>query len=217
MANKIRKLNELNNIESFIQINLFKGFTYVDKAGELVNAFYKNTTPPQFSMNLDGLIIVKPDDITEEIKISPIGYWAHYINPSSLDQISTMYLKPYENITKILDVGKITRVGWRNYFVYDYQNLAQREKALDKFSLKTELKIEVSVFTFQLNDISSTITIRKASKNDKKNTPSLLLDIDSFKNFVEPIPEKHGAKELVEIRKMLQSEEFIEKINWILE
>ena len=42
MSKVIQKLNKLKNPESFFQINTIKGFKYVDRAGEIVNAYHKN-------------------------------------------------------------------------------------------------------------------------------------------------------------------------------
>ncbi len=41
MSKTIKKLNKLNNLESFIQIDTIKGFKYIDRAGEIVNTYYK--------------------------------------------------------------------------------------------------------------------------------------------------------------------------------
>ena len=41
MSKTIQKLNTLKNPESFMQINTIKGFKYVDRAGEIVNAYHK--------------------------------------------------------------------------------------------------------------------------------------------------------------------------------
>ncbi len=216
MTKRVNKFNKLNNIESFIQVNLFKGFKYIDKAGELVNNFYKGNNSPQFTMNLEGLVIFKPDDITEEIKITPLGFWAHYLKPASLDQISNSYIKSFDDVVKVLEVNKITRVGWRNYLVYEYSSVEDRENALKKFNLNTNIKIESLVYQFELDSINSVINIRKASKNDDKKTPALLLDIDSFVNFDNTTTLEKVSNELINIRKMLHSDNFLEEINTIL-
>ena len=216
MPNAIRKINQLKTLESFIQINFFKGFEYIDKAGKLINKFYKDDLPPQFSVGLDGLVILKPNDITEELKISADGYWSHYTKPSSLDQVATFYSKYYDDVVNTLGVEKITRIGWRNYFVYEYQKSEERENALKKLNLGSELKIEACVFSLKTNEITSNIIIRRAVRNDSKKTPAILLDIDSFIVFKSPHPVKEGHKSLKEIRIMIQSDDFLKQINLIL-
>jgi hypothetical protein len=68
MSKTISKLNKLNNPESFIQINMIKGFKYIDNAGENVNAYHKNNPAPQFNMGLNGLIINEQKDKAESLK-----------------------------------------------------------------------------------------------------------------------------------------------------
>ncbi|MDP2933714.1 MAG: hypothetical protein Q8N81_06325, partial [bacterium] len=67
MTKTIAKLNKLNNPESFIQINTIKGFKYVDKAGEIVNAYHKKNAAPQFAMGLNGLVIEQPKDKIDQL------------------------------------------------------------------------------------------------------------------------------------------------------
>src|SRR5438094_489759 len=117
MLNRLTKINQLRNIESFIQVNLFKGYTFIDKAGEIINHFYRDKVPPivpQISPN--GMVIIKPDNITEELKVAPDAFWARYLNPNSLDQIASSYSKNLIDIVSILKVDEVPRVGWRNYF-----------------------------------------------------------------------------------------------------
>jgi len=75
MSKTIQKLNKLKNPESFIQINTIKGFKYVDRAGEIVNAYHKNNSAPQFQMGLNGLVIEQPKDKIDELKINAQVIW----------------------------------------------------------------------------------------------------------------------------------------------
>lgn len=46
MKIKIDKITSLNNIAAFIQINLIKGFKYIDKAREIVSLYHYNNSSP---------------------------------------------------------------------------------------------------------------------------------------------------------------------------
>ena len=76
MSKAIQKLNKLKNPESFLQINTIKGFKYVDRAGEIVNAYHKNNLPPQFLMGQNGLVIGQPKDKIDELKVTAQIIWA---------------------------------------------------------------------------------------------------------------------------------------------
>jgi hypothetical protein len=216
MPNKIRKINQLKTIESFIQTNLFKGNSYFNKAGEIINSFYEDTKPPQYSLNLEGLVILRPDNITEELKVSPEIFWTRYVNPGSLDQIANAHIKKTTRVTEILNVREITRIGWRNYFVYEFQSELDRNNVFEKFSIGKFLKTELSVFTMKLENITFRVLIRKVHKNSEPKTPAMLIDVDAFKSFEKPIPVENSGKTINRIRELIQSREFVDEINEII-
>lgn len=181
MSKTIQKLTKLNNPESFIQINTIKGFKYVDKAGEIVNAYHKNNSAPQFSMNLNGLVIQEPKDKIEQLKITAQVVWAKFAEPDSLDMISTLFSKEAETILNILGVEKISRIGWRNYFVYEFADQAKQDEYLKKFTVIKETKpsiIRLEVKTAK--DFNTNLVIQPVVKNDEAKTPGILFDVDVF-------------------------------------
>jgi hypothetical protein len=216
MATEVRKINHLKNIESFIQVNLFKGYVFADNAGSLVNSFFQNNQPPQFTLGLEGLIISKPDNVTEEMKISSELLWTRYINPASLDQIANAHIKKLDLVSRILNVDSITRVGWRNYFVYEYRSEKERNRAFDKFSVGQRLSTELSAFKMALDKIYFSIIIRKINKNNPSKTPAILIDVDAFETYKEPESVTNTRKIINEIRQTIQSKEFLEEINQII-
>jgi len=179
MSKTIAKLNKLNNPESFIQINTIKGFKYVDKAGEIVNAYHKKNSAPQFSMNLNGLVIQEPKDKIEQLKITAQAVWAKFAEPDSLDMISTLFSKEAETVLKILEVEKISRIGWRNYFVYEFADQVKQDEYLKKFTVIKETKpsvIRLEVKTGK--DFSANLVIQPVVKNDEAKTLGILFDVD---------------------------------------
>ena len=181
MSKAITKLNKLNNPESFIQINTIKGFKYVDKAGEIVNAYHKKNSAPQFSMNLNGLVIQEPKDKIEQLKITAQVIWAKFAEPDSLDMISTLFSKETEVISKILEVEKISRIGWRNYFVYEFADQAKQDEYLKKFTVIKETKpsvIRLEVKTGK--DFNANLVIQPVIKNNEAKTLGILFDVDVF-------------------------------------
>ncbi len=200
-----------------MQVNLFKGYTFIDKAGEIINHFYRNQDPPIVpEISPNGMVILRPDDITEELKVSPSAIWAHYLNPSSLDQVATFYSKNLIDIARILNVNKVTRVGWRNYFVYEFNNPKDREQSLRKLSVQEDMKVELAVYSITLSRVTITLSISKLSKKDQKQTPAVLIDIDAYIAYEKPNEITEAERDIAEIRRTIQSSELMDKINALI-
>jgi len=205
MSKTIQKLNKLKNPESFIQINTIKGFKYVDKAGEIVNAYHKNNSAPQFQMGLNGLVIEQPKDKIDELKVTTQVIWAKFNEIDSLDSISTLFAKESESILEILEVEKISRVGWRNYFVHEFLNKEKQDEYLKKFTVIDNTKPTVIRLEIKTSkDFSANLMLQPVIKNDENKTSGILFDIDIFQNGeFEP---KDISKLLREFRQYLADE-----------
>lgn len=182
MAKTIPKLNKLNNPESFIQVNTIKGFKYIDKAGEIVNSYHVNNTPPKFAMNLGGLVIENPVEKVDQLKITSQTFWMKFSEIDSLDMIMNIYSKEIKKVIEILEVEKTSRVGWRNYFVYEFASQEKQDKYLERFSIvdKTKPKlIQMEVTTGE--DFNASLIMQPVIKNDENKTLGVLFDIDIFK------------------------------------
>jgi len=213
MSKTIAKLNKLNNPESFIQINTIKGFKYVDKAGEIVNAYHKKNIAPQFAMGLNGLVIEQPKDKIDQLKVTAQVIWEKYSEIDSLDMILNLFSADAEKILKILEVEKISRVGWRNYFVYEFPSKEKQDEYLKKFTVidntnpsLVRLKIKTG------KDFSANLMIQPVIKNDTDKTHGVLFDVDIFQNG--EFESKNISKSLKEFRQYLADENgFLSVIN----
>jgi len=213
MSKTIQKLNKLKNPESFIQINTIKGFKYVDKAGEIVNAYHKNNSVPQFQMGLNGLVIEQPKDKIDELKVTAQVIWAKFSEIDSLDSISTLFTKECESILKILEVEKISRIGWRNYFVHEFLSKEKQDEYLKKFTVIENTKPTVMRLEIKTGkDFSANLMLQPVIKNDENKTSGILFDIDIFQNGeFEP---KDISKLLREFRQYLAVENgFLSVVN----
>jgi len=181
MSKTIQKLNKLKNPESFLQINTIRGFKYIDKAGEIVNEYHKKDTAPVFSMNLDGLIIKDPKEKIEELKITPQTIWAKFSEVDSLDSVARMFSLEAERIIKILEVGNISRIGWRNYFIFDFINEEKQNQYFEKIFLIKKSKLNVASFEVTTEkQFKVNLVIQPVIKNDEQKTRGVLFDIDIF-------------------------------------
>ena len=217
VSKTISKIGQLYNVESFIQADFAKGYKYVDKAGELVNSYYIGDQEPRFSMTMAQLQIKPLDGVTEEVKISPKAFWSHYQLPNSLDQIGTSFAKDAEKALKILEVETVKRVGWRNYFIYEFGNdqEAEREEIVGKFALDTGLIFENMMFKTINGDNKFNITLAKASKKSENPKPAILIDIDIYQEGLSINP-KDISKKMENFRKELQGDFVLNFVNSIL-
>jgi hypothetical protein len=181
MSKTIAKLNKLKNTESFIQINTVKGFKYIDKAGEIVNQYYQGDIVPVFEMNLNGLIIKEPKDKIQELKITPQIIWAKFNEIDSLDMIKGLFFKESKTILDILEVEQISRIGWRNHFVFEFKDKKEQEKYFKNLTSFNEGVLSIVRFEIDTKkDFSLNLIIQSVVKNDENQTPGVLFDVDIF-------------------------------------
>lgn len=210
---EIKKINDIEITEGFLQINLVKGYKYIDKAGEIVNYFHKEDgTPPKFTMDLSGLIIPNLDDKIDTLKISSNQFWANFKFPGSIEYMADNFSSKIKDVLNILEVSTIDRIGWRNYFVYEFKDEATREAVLQKFSVGDSLKLEQIMYSKEINGFNLNIQILKILT--KESLPGILIDIDTYKK--DKVNSETVKSELNKFKDLYRSKEFIELINLII-
>lgn len=185
MSKVIQKLNKLNNPESFIQVNTIKGFKYVDRAGEIVNAYHKKNVAPLFTMSLNGLVIEEPAEKANQLKITSQALWMKFTEVDSLDMVANIFSKEAEKVFKILEVEEMSRIGWRNYFIYEFADKDAQTKYLAKFTAisdTTPALVKMELKTGK--DFGANLVLQPVLKNDDNKTPGVLFDVDVFKSGV---------------------------------
>src|SRR3989338_1569593 len=219
MSKTVKKITDLQNAESFVQANFLQGYKYIDRAGEIVNYFYNNGKPPLFDMNLGRLVIKAPDQATAEVKVSPSDFWGHYNTPDSLDLIEHSFEKYQKDICAILDVDQITRIGWRNYFLFEFapSEADKREKVLNKFVPNDRFKLSETVFIVEQDGITQKVKLVRAERKVKAPPPAILFDVDCYRDFPSPIKPAEIGKYLKQINKQLHSEDFLSVLNTVLD
>lgn len=212
----IKKIQNLNNAESFLQVNFLKGYKYIDKAGEIVNYFYKNNIEPKFSMNPQGLDIFEPEEGVDAMKITPKTFWAHFLQPGSFEQVENFFSSEFIEIMRILEIEKVSRIGWRNYFVYEFNTDKQRERALIKFLPIQNAVFEDITFGSSCDKVDLIVKIKKVIKNDSTESSGILIDIDSYQRYEELYDADKLSVKLQELKTSMKSDEMLQLINDIL-
>lgn len=182
MSDKIKKLNKLQHPSSFIQLNTIRGFKYVDKAGEIVNEYHNKNTPPEFVMNLNGLVIKNPSSTLDELRITPNTIWARLESAGSLEQIESAFQKNVETITSILEIEKVKRFGWRNYYIFECQSKEEMGGYFKKSSSITMGNLTYLEISIKKGDIEANVRIKQMIKVDDSEKYGVLFDIDTFMN-----------------------------------
>lgn len=208
MAVKINKLTKLKNPESFLQLDTVKGFKYIDKAGELVNLYVTNNKPPKFQMDLSGLIVDNPTKKISQLKVSPDMVWSNFKEISSLDEISLSFLNEVTPILDILEITQLKRIGWRNYFIYEFKNFDERDKyfkALNKLNPNKSEVTSLSLRILSSSDLKGNLLIQAVKKNEDFSKVAVLFDVDIFLEGVFDVSDLKSK--LTTIRQYLTSEE----------
>ncbi|NQV13695.1 MAG: hypothetical protein HQ530_05350 [Parcubacteria group bacterium] len=197
MSNAIQKLNKLKNPESFIQINTVEGFQYIDKAGEIVNKYHSKDAAPIFSMDLNGLVIKTPRDKIYELKITPQIVWMKFNEIDSLDMIAKLFNTESKLILDILNINKINRIGWRNYFIFEFDNQENQKKYFQNLTKFENGSLSIAKFEIDTKkNFKINLMIQSVVKNDENKTPGVLFDVDIFQT---------GKIDIDDISKMLNS------------
>lgn len=214
MNNKLKKINNLNLAESFLQVDFIKGFKYIDRAGEIINAFHQGNKSPIFEMSLLGLVINDPDSSTKTVKVSSNMFWAHFLSPGSLDLANNQFEEKLGTIFGILDIEKIKRIGWRNYFIKELSSESERNKVTEKFSPSSEITFQGGLYSCEIENIEINIRIKKVQKDD--STPALLFDIDCFQKDEEGIEITELNTKLSAIKNVLRSGALLNILNQLI-
>jgi hypothetical protein len=210
MSKKIQKINNLKKLEGFLQINFSKGFKYVDKAGEFFNHFYNGDKFPMHVMDPTGMT-VKIDEKTQ-LKVSPHHLWMHFVEPDSFDHQSREFINKAKLVNSIFEPEKYTRIGWRNYLVYDcgdiYPDIIPKDCIKGEFS-------EI-VFTKKIEKFDSRISVSKLIK-EGTSTKAILFDIDIFsKQDIDATNFNQISVFLKDVENAYKSDQLLDVVNDLL-
>ena len=210
---KIKSITDLKLQDSFYQLNLIKGFKYIDKAGEIVNLYYEGDKPPNLNVGIDGLYLKSPEEYIEVLKYSSDRLWMKFDKINTIDQVIQFIRKPI-NITKdIQKVEIISRIGWRNIFLIELintQEVNNIEKILEIIPNTNTLSFKI---THSKNEIKSVIEIELLVSKKEENKKALQINADAF--IQENIKIDDVAKRTKEIMQYFKND-FIELINQLL-
>ena len=210
---KIKSITDLKLFNSFYQLNLIKGFKYIDKAGEIVNLYHNEDKPPGFILGIPGLEIKNPEKYVEVLKYSSNRLWIKFNKVDTIDQIIQFIKKPIKITKDIQEVKSVSRIGWRNYFLLELKDMQE----INNIEKRLEIIPNTNTLLFRIahskNEIESIIEIELLVNKENKNKKALQINLDAF--IQKNIEIDDVTKETKEIMKYFK-QDFIELINHLL-
>jgi hypothetical protein len=215
MSKKKIKFKDLIKAESYLQINLIKGFTYVDSAGKILNLYAEENRVPDHRVGLQGMVISQPTKDISEIKISSEVIWAKFNKIDSLDFITNKFISEAKRICRILDVERINRIGFRNFFVHEFKKEDDMQNKLNSMVNLDKLTLEEIRGKYKLSsEFESVLFIKSVVKNDKTKQKGIGIDVDNFSKKVENIEDAEVV--LKSINRSFKETNFEDLINKIV-
>ncbi|MDE0091728.1 MAG: hypothetical protein OXN83_00390 [Oligoflexia bacterium] len=215
MSDIIKKLSNFEHSDSFIQIDTIKGFEYVNRVGEIINKYHKSDlSPPQYMGGLEGLIIHKPTEEIEEIRLGSQSLWAKFEKRDSMEMILNAFSKESEKVFNTLSVKHARRIGWRNYFFHEIGDDVKLKKYLEKFTPTKEMNPMGFIFRIETKeDFEANLGIQPVVKNGgEKKAFGILFDVDIF--YVNKIETNKIKENLKAFSEYLRDKEgFLKVIN----
>lgn len=213
----IRKLNELKNIDSFMQVDIYKGYSYLDRQGLLLNHFLDGKSKSAPKLQNDGLLVEELNNGIQSYKITPSRLWAHFTNPPNIGKTRRAFIDTTIDVIKLLNIEQLKRIGWRNKYVFGFDNVEDLQKATANFVPRLKGKLTEITYSKDLdNGIHQTINIEPVQKlQDIPNLPEygILFDIDTYLKFPEMVSSSMLSSMLDKIQAFLVSPDSIAEFN----
>ena len=213
---KLTKLNDLDFITSFLQVNTVNGYKYIDKAGEIANLYSSVGKKPEIiSIGITGIEILNPTQNIDQIRITSSSVWAQFVSPKSLQFASDNFNNQVKTILGIIDVKEISRIGWRNQFIYEFKDGEVEKFETINAPLLGGRYINQSIQLKITESISSVFSFQPIKTKDSKTINALLLDYDLYIESLLSLDKI--VKLLAQMAKHLTLEEgFIGYVNKII-
>lgn len=177
---ELKNITDLKLLYSFYQINLIKGYKYIDKAGEIVNLYCKEVKPPDFDMGLSGLNIKHPTKYIEVIKYSSDRMWIKFINTDTVDQVAQFIKEPISIIKDVQEIKNVSRIGIRNIFLLELDNINDISTLENKINIISNTNTILFRFSHSKNQVNSITDIELlVNKNDNRKK-ALQVNSDVF-------------------------------------
>lgn len=189
MKNILNFDNLQKSANIFIQLNMLKGFEFLDKSGAIINLFHKENKPPVFQMDQTGLIFAEPTVGIQSITINAASIQAALLYDGNFNAIIEEFIKKADAIASVLGVDSISRIGLRTNFTHYFDN---EENFRNYFEERIKFKEFINASIVLKTKISDKYLAKiriVPIENNKDNKKGVLFDIDIYFEKEESMSE----------------------------
>lgn len=214
-AKRSAKIRDYKILEAYVQCDFLDGYTYIDKAGEIINSFVReNKEIPKFNMGLDGLVIEDISETVKEFRISSNRIWIHYVEPKNLGDISDTSSDLIQRALDTLKPTMFRRIGWRSYFVREDVGSGGKNP-VNSLRLSANLNgfnLHNVVLAKKVNNYDVRADIRPVVNAIDPRKQALMFDIDVSKD----IKEFDKKNTVVDIHEVIKSDALLDKLGGLI-
>jgi hypothetical protein len=104
-------LGELVLVNVFCQVDILKGFRYLDDAGKIMNKYDDDF--PEKRVSPEGLHMINKGAVLSEVRVSPEQIWLGFAKPDSLQYVLDHAWPLVRDVAAIIEVVEARRFGLR--------------------------------------------------------------------------------------------------------
>lgn len=169
------KFSDFDEVETFVQINMVKGYRMINKLTEILDAYYTGETPPKFEAKDGGMIFHDLSEQLNQFRINSQSIWGK-IDSSESNKLIKSFTSEAKKVSKIIDVNQYNRAGIRMRLLKKlseekYQHLSTTqygEGIINNLDMQFEL------------DTDTTALFGYGFVTDKEDSKGIIIDIDTF-------------------------------------
>jgi len=109
-------LAELVLVNAYCQVDILKGFRYLDDAGKIMNKYDDDF--PEKTVGVEGLHMVNKGGVLNELRVSPQRIWLRFAKPDTLQYVLDHAWPLIRDVAAIIDVVEARRFGLRLEHLY---------------------------------------------------------------------------------------------------
>ena len=111
-------------VNAFCQVNILKGFRYLDDAGKIMNRYDDDFAEKSVGLNGLDMSTKKEDAILREMRVSSRHIWLRFSKPDTYQYVIDHGSSRIREVADIIDVSSASRFGVRLEYLYPVRDAA---------------------------------------------------------------------------------------------
>jgi hypothetical protein len=180
MSKKIERIDQLTIAESFLQIVYSDGIILLDHMGSLINNYKTRNPDILFEAVPGGVIIKNIGNNIASLKIDNTGLWCQHNKLVNIDD-SPSILRPHiDNLKNDFGISSISSIGFRNYYLFETDNLARIKEIKSKLGIIPGLEYKSSSYSNEIDGVNIVLNVFILVGKDNPNIFAVKFDIDTY-------------------------------------